>query len=105
MKLEIRRLVAGDESVLTDVATGVFDDPIVPARAREFFADARHHLIVPTSGREVVGFITAVHYVHPDKTEPELWINELGVAPSHQCQGLGRRSLRNPPGLPHAGNP
>ncbi len=35
---------------------------------------------------------SAVHYVHLDKV-PELWINEVGVAPSHQRQGIGRRLL------------
>jgi ribosomal protein S18 acetylase RimI-like enzyme len=31
--------------------------------------------------------------VHPDKPRPELWINEVGVAPSHQRQGLARKLL------------
>ena len=35
---------------------------------------------------------SAVHYVHPDKA-PELWINEIGVAPSHQGKGIGKRLL------------
>ena len=29
----------------------------------------------------------------PDKPAPELWINEVGVAPSHQGQGLGRKLM------------
>jgi aminoglycoside 6'-N-acetyltransferase I len=33
-----------------------------------------------------------VHYVHPDKP-PELWINEVGVAPTHRRLGIGRRLL------------
>ena len=40
----------------------------------------------------VVGFASGVHYVHPDKPA-ELWINEVGVAPSHQRRGLGKRLL------------
>ena len=35
---------------------------------------------------------SAVHYVHPDKP-PELWINEVGVAPTHRGLGIGRRLL------------
>jgi aminoglycoside 6'-N-acetyltransferase I len=35
---------------------------------------------------------SAVHYVHPDKA-PQLWINEVAVAPTHQGQGIGRRLL------------
>jgi aminoglycoside 6'-N-acetyltransferase I len=33
-----------------------------------------------------------VHYVHPDKP-PELWIDEVGVAPSHHRRGIGSRLL------------
>jgi ribosomal protein S18 acetylase RimI-like enzyme len=33
-----------------------------------------------------------VHYVHPDKP-PELWVNKVAVAPTHQGQGIGRRTL------------
>jgi ribosomal protein S18 acetylase RimI-like enzyme len=40
-----------------------------------------------------VGFASAVTCVHPDKPRPELWINEVGVAPEHQRRGLGRRLL------------
>ncbi len=35
---------------------------------------------------------SAVHYVHPDKA-PELWVNEVGVAPTHWRQGIGRHLL------------
>jgi aminoglycoside 6'-N-acetyltransferase I len=40
----------------------------------------------------VVGMASAVDYVHPDKA-PQLWINEVGVAPSHQRRGIGRQLL------------
>ncbi len=35
---------------------------------------------------------SGVHYVHPDKA-PELWVNEVGVAPAQQGRGVGRRIL------------
>lgn len=79
--------------MLTRVAPGVFDHDVDPALTREFLRDARHHLAVALEGGSVVGFASAVHYVHPDKPA-ELWINEVGVAPSHQRRGLGRRLLR-----------
>jgi aminoglycoside 6'-N-acetyltransferase I len=40
-----------------------------------------------------VGFASGVHYVHPDKPA-ELWINEVGVAPSHLRRGLAQALLR-----------
>jgi ribosomal protein S18 acetylase RimI-like enzyme len=41
----------------------------------------------------VVGFASGVHYLHPDKP-PELWINEVGLAPTHRRRGLGKGLLR-----------
>jgi ribosomal protein S18 acetylase RimI-like enzyme len=90
--IEIRLLGRADAGVLLRVAEGVFDDPVDPSWASEFLADARHHMIVALEGVRVVGMISAVDYVHPDKAR-QLWINEVGVAPTHQRQGIGRRLL------------
>ena len=38
-------------------------------------------------------FASGVHYVHPDKPS-EMWINEVGVAPSHQGRGIGKAIMR-----------
>jgi ribosomal protein S18 acetylase RimI-like enzyme len=90
--IELRRLGPADAAVLDRVAADVFDGPVVPALLAEFLADPRHHLIVALSNGIVVGMITAVDYVHPDKPA-QLWINEVGVAPSHQRRGIGRALL------------
>ena len=93
MPLEIRILRNGDEPVLANVAPDVFDDPIDGQAATEFLSDPRHHLAVAIDNGVVVGFASAVRYVHPDKPRPELWINEVGVAPTHHRRGIGRRLL------------
>jgi aminoglycoside 6'-N-acetyltransferase I len=90
--VEIRLLGPEDDAVLDRVAPGVFDEPVQPRLTREFLADARHHLIVALDDGLVVGMISALHYVHPDKA-PQLWINEIAVAPSHQRRGIGRQLL------------
>jgi ribosomal protein S18 acetylase RimI-like enzyme len=87
---EVRLLGPDDAAVLDRVAEGVFDRPVQPRWRDEFLADPRHHLVVARERDLVVGFASAVHHVHPDKG-PELWINEVGVAPSHQQRGIGRR--------------
>jgi ribosomal protein S18 acetylase RimI-like enzyme len=92
MAIEVRLLGPGDAQVLARVAADVFDNPVDPDLAREFLADPRHHIAVAIDDGLVVGFASAVHYVHPDKPA-ELWINEVGVAPTHQRHGLGRRVL------------
>jgi GNAT superfamily N-acetyltransferase len=90
--IQIQLLGASDAAVLQRVAPGVFDGPVDPRWTAEFLADARHHLVVALDAAEVVGMASGVHYVHPDKP-PELWINEVGVAPTHQGQGVGRQLL------------
>ncbi len=89
MAVEIRTLHRGDEEVLAKVAPQVFDNPIDAAFTKEFLADPRHHIAVAVDAGVVVGFASAVHYIHPDKP-PELWINEVGLAPTHRRQGLGK---------------
>lgn len=88
----VRLLGSGEEDVLERVAEDVFDNPVDPRWSAEFLADARHHLAVALIGEVVVGMASAVHYLHPDKP-PELWINEVGVAPAHQGQGIARALL------------
>jgi len=90
--LQVRILALGDEALLDAVAPGVFDRAVDPSLVAEFLGDPRHHLAVGVDGGTVVGVASALHYVHPDKP-PELWINEVGVAPTHQGRGLGRRLL------------
>ena len=93
MTIEYRVLGGGDEAVLDRVADDLFDEAVRPALVREFLADARHHLAVALDDGLVVGFASGVHYVHPDKPA-ELWINEVGVATSHQQRGLAKELLR-----------
>jgi ribosomal protein S18 acetylase RimI-like enzyme len=94
MAIEIKLLGRQDAGVLAHLEPDVFDNPIDVGRANEFLADPRHHLAVAVEGGVVVGFVSAVHYVHPDKPRPELWINEVGVAATHRRRGLGTRLLR-----------
>ena len=91
---EVKLLGPADSNILDNVAAEVFDDPIVISSAREFLNDARHRLVVALDDNLVVGFVSAVIYLHPDKTAPELWINEIGVAPTHQRQGIGKMLLQ-----------
>lgn len=93
MAIEVRILRAGDEQILSNVAAGVFDDRIDDALAAEFMRDPRHHLCVGIEDGTVVGFASAVHYVHPDKP-PQLWINEVGVSPSYQGRGIAKAVLK-----------
>jgi GNAT superfamily N-acetyltransferase len=92
LSLRITVLGRGDDEVLTRVAAGVFDHPISADLREQFLGDPRHHMAVALDSDVVVGMASGVHYVHPDKP-PELWINEVGVAPLHRGQGIATRLL------------
>jgi aminoglycoside 6'-N-acetyltransferase I len=92
MNVTIRLLEKGDEGVLEHVSSGIFDERVRRDLTLEFLNDPRHHMAVAMDAGIVVGFVSAVHYVHPDKL-PELWINEVAVAPTHVRQGIARRML------------
>jgi ribosomal protein S18 acetylase RimI-like enzyme len=93
MTFETRILDSSNQAVLVNVAPDVFDNVLDPRLVDEFLSDNRHHLAVAIDEGQVIGFASGVHYVHPDKP-PELWINEVGVAPSHQGHGVGKAVIR-----------
>lgn len=90
MTVDVRILHAGDENLLANAADDVFDHAVHPSTAAKFLADPRHHIAVAIDAGKVVGFASGVHYFHPDKPVPELFVDEVGVAPSHQGRGLGK---------------
>ena len=92
MAPEIRHLAAGDEAILDRVADGVFDNALRKDFIAAFLRGPQNHLCAEIEDGMVVGFASAVCYNHPDKPR-EMWINEVGVAPSHQGQGLGKALL------------
>jgi len=87
-------LEEGDDQVLTRIAADLFDCAVDPSFVAELLADPRHHIAVAIDDSQtVVGFVSAVHYVNPDKP-PELWINEVAVAPTWRGRGIAKQLLR-----------
>ncbi|WP_198016800.1 GNAT family N-acetyltransferase [Rubidibacter lacunae] len=88
--------------LLASVADDVFDDAIDSRRAKKFPSDPGHHLVVALVDSQIIGFASTVHYLHPDKPSPELWVNELGGAPPFRKQGVAtlcsKCSLKSQPG-------
>lgn len=97
MRFSVRVLTSNDARTLDHVAPDVFDDPIIPASAQKFLDDPNSVLIVAIDEAEsnlVVGFASALVYGHPDKARPEMFINEVGVTPSCQKQGVGKSIMK-----------
>jgi aminoglycoside 6'-N-acetyltransferase I len=93
MAVEVRLLGVGDEAMLASVAPDVFDHSVQAQLTAELLADKRHHLAVAREAGQIVGFASAVHYVHPDKPS-ELWVNEVSVAATHRRRGVATQLLR-----------
>jgi ribosomal protein S18 acetylase RimI-like enzyme len=90
--IEVRVLHPGDERLLRRVAPCVFDKVVDVENSANFLRDPRYHLAVAVEEGMVVGFVSAIDYLHPDKP-PELWINEVGVSPSHRKRDVARNLL------------
>lgn len=93
MDIEIRALGPNDDQLVLHAAAGVFDNEPRATFTAEFLNDPRHHMVVALDAGRVVGFVSAVHYVHPDK-EPELWLDEVSVASTHQNRRIGARLMQ-----------
>jgi ribosomal protein S18 acetylase RimI-like enzyme len=91
--MDVKQLRPGDEALLLAAPEGLFDRPPDPLLTQDFLEDANHHMVVALEQGMVVGFVSAVTYVHPDKPK-EMWINEIAVLPAVQRQGVGRRLVR-----------
>jgi ribosomal protein S18 acetylase RimI-like enzyme len=92
--MEIRILRPEDAALLGAVGPDVFDDAVDPRASAEFLSDPRHHLVAAIDDGVIVGFASAVHYVHPDKPAPEMWINEVGVATTHRGRGAAKAIMQ-----------
>ena len=89
---EVRLLQMGDEQILHHVAEGVFDNPIDSDLTAKYLANPHNHIAVAIEDDVVVGFASGLDYIHPDK-KAQMWINEVGVAPTHRRRGIGRAVL------------
>ena len=92
MELEIRQVKPGDVALFDRVADAVFDERVDPGRLAAYLADPGNLMIVATLDGEVVGQTAAVVHRHPDKPT-ELYIDEVGVTPALQRQGIARAML------------
>jgi ribosomal protein S18 acetylase RimI-like enzyme len=92
MEVEIRLLTSADASIFDRVAEEVFDEPVDVKRLTAYLAEPGHLMLVTLAGGEVVAQVAAVIHRHPDKVT-ELYIDEVGVAPGYQRQGIARRML------------
>jgi aminoglycoside 6'-N-acetyltransferase I len=91
--MEYRLLGPEDSELLERVEDGVFDRQVQPELTRQFLSDPRHHIAVAIDGTMIVGSVSAVNTIHPDKPD-ELWIKEIAVAGPYRRRGIAKMLLQ-----------
>jgi ribosomal protein S18 acetylase RimI-like enzyme len=89
VELTFALVEASESGIFEHVAPGTFDRALDTRLLADFLNDTRHHIAVAMDGEMLVGFVSAVDYVHPDKPR-QMWVNEVGVAESYRGAGVGR---------------
>jgi aminoglycoside 6'-N-acetyltransferase I len=92
MKTEIVRVGPAQAALLDRVADDVFDAPIDAVRLAAYLAEPGHLMVVALADGEVVGQARGVVHRHPDEPT-ELYIDNLGVTPARQREGIATRLL------------
>jgi len=84
---DIHRITPANTGLLERIAQDVFDEAITPALLQRYLADAGHALFVAVDSGLVVGQIRGIVHLQPDRAS-DLYIDNLGVSPAHQRQGV-----------------
>jgi len=92
METDIVRIGPADAQLLDRVAEDVFDYEIDPRRLAAYLAEPGHLMVVAVSGGEVVGQARGMVHRQPDQAN-ELYIDNLGVTPGRQREGIATRLL------------
>lgn len=92
MQVQIKIVGTEDAALLANVAEDVFDHDLIEARVTDFLNQPNRILCIAIAGHVIVGQAQAAILLQPDKA-PELYIDNLGVAPAFQRQGIATRLL------------
>lgn len=93
MSTEVRELTTDDEALLTGAPEGVFDHPVNEKASRAFLAEPNHHIVGAIDDGQLVGFVSLMLQLHPDKAHPECFVRQLAVRGSYRNRGIGRQLL------------
>lgn len=89
-EVDVRAIGPADAGLFARVAPEVLDGPVVAGRLAAYLASPDHVMVVAISGGVIVGQAAGIVHRHPD-LPTELYIDNLGVTPALQRQGIGRR--------------
>ena len=82
-----------NKDLLTNIATGVFDEAIRPDRLERYLAGSHNWMCVALHGSLVVGMCMCVVHHHPDK-ETELYLDEIGTGDNWRQRGIAKQLMQ-----------
>lgn len=85
--MEIAWVNKDNAGILSNVAPGVFDEPIRQDRLKIYLANPWNWMALAVSDSLVVGQCMCVVHHHPDK-ETELYLDEIGTGDDWRRQGV-----------------
>lgn len=94
MPIEFFRVGPENTHCLQTSDPDIFDHNLDQAKVAAFVAAENHVLIVARENGSVLGQIRAMIHLQPDGPN-QLYIDNLGVAPSHLRQGIATRLLED----------
>jgi aminoglycoside 6'-N-acetyltransferase I len=92
MSITIHHVSPANADLLGNVDPDVFDHAIAPAQLATYLADPRHAMFVAVEADFVIGQIRGSVHLQPDRAS-DLYIDNLGTAPSHQRRGVATRLI------------
>ena len=93
MSISIHHITQANTALLDTVDSDVFDHAIDRGRIAAYVADPLHALFVAAEDGLVVGQIRGSVHLQPDRA-PDLYIDNLGTAPSHQRRGIASALMK-----------
>ena len=87
--MNIWQATPGSESRVK-AAERLFDDPVDVDATKRFLADDANVLLIAFEGDAPAGFVSGTALTHPDKSHPEMFLDELGVDEEFRGRGIGR---------------
>lgn len=87
--MEIWRATSGSEPRVK-AAEQLFDEAVDLEATRRFLADDANVLLLAYEDGAAAGFVSGTALTHPDKSAPEMFLNELAVDEAFRGRGIGR---------------
>jgi ribosomal-protein-alanine N-acetyltransferase len=89
VSVELWHATAGAEDRVA-AADRLFDYSVTHEGARRFLEREGNHLVIAFVDGAPAGFVSGTEILHPDRQDPELFLNELGVDAAFRGRGIGR---------------